>query len=65
MFWVFTAIKLPPPKILKSSFNNMFLKFTSGTDEPGRGFLAEYHAKRFELSTTFGNTSGKKRKGNV
>ena len=54
-----------PPKALKSSFNNMFLKFASGTDEPGRGFLAEYQARRFELDSSFGNTSGKKRKENV
>ncbi len=48
-----------PPKVIRSSFNNMFLKFTSGTDEPGRGFLAEYEARKFELNSTFGNTSGK------
>ena len=52
-----------PPKILRSSFNNMFLKFVSGTDDPGRGFLTEYQARTFELNSTFGNSSGKKRKG--
>lgn len=36
----------------------MFLKFTSGTDAPGKGFLAEYIARDFQLTIALENSSG-------
>ena len=45
---------LPPSKLI-SSFNEMFIRFQSGTEDPGKGFLLEYSTEVFvPLNSTLG-----------
>lgn len=37
---------MKPPNEIFSDFNDLFLKFLSGAEEPGNGFLAEYEQQR-------------------
>ena len=47
----------PPPSNLISSFNEMFIQFQSGTENPGKGFMLEYSNEVFKVTSN--STLGK------
>ena len=47
-----------PPSTLISGFNEMFIRFQSGTEDPGTGFLLEYNSEVFMESNTTDEVSG-------
>ena len=44
----------PPPTKLISSFNEMFVRFQSGQEEPGTGFLFQYNGEVLTGDNTTG-----------
>ena len=55
---VYCNQKVPPDEVF-SDFNNLFLKFLSGAEEPGKGFLAEYEERRRDEVPWIPNVPGK------
>ena len=45
VFAVYCNYRMPPDEVF-SDFNKVFLKFLTGAEEPGIGFLAEYEQRR-------------------